>query len=80
MAPGGSVTLSNISQTLAVPGAIFVAGYNLGLLTTGVNTIPTDFTSVIDAANTIQLSQSTNTVDVDALDDDHRPRRDPGLR
>ena len=27
---GGTVTLSGINQTLAVPAAIFVAGYNLG--------------------------------------------------
>jgi hypothetical protein len=59
---GSNYTLSNIHETIAVPGAIFVAGYNLGLLTTGVNNIPTDFTSVIDAANTTQLSQTTNTV------------------
>ena len=59
---GTNYTLSGIHQDLAVPGAIFVAGYNLGLLTTGSNTIPADLHSIIDAANTTQLSQSTNTV------------------
>ena len=62
VAAGGSLTLSGIHQNLAVPGAIFVAGYNLGLLTTGSNSINADLHSVIDAANTVQLSQSTNTV------------------
>ena len=61
-----------------MPGAIFVAGYNLGLLTTGSNTIPADLTPVIDASNTVEGSQTTNTVEYDARDDDHRPRRVPG--
>src|SRR6266487_3938494 len=52
--PGGSVTLSAINQTIAVPGAIFVAGYNLGLLTVGPNTIPATVHDVIDASNTVQ--------------------------
>ena len=30
----------NLTQTANVPGAIFVAGYNLGLLVEGANTIP----------------------------------------
>ncbi|MGZ4105612.1 MAG: hypothetical protein ACXVP8_10150, partial [Actinomycetota bacterium] len=62
VAPGASVTLSNISLTMAVPAAIFLAGYNLGLLTVGVNNIPGDIHEVIDASNTVELSQSTNTV------------------
>lgn|SRR5574341_1831932 len=35
--PGGSFQLTNISQTLALPGTIFVAGYNLGRLVVGTN-------------------------------------------
>jgi K319L-like, PKD domain len=63
VSPGDTVTLSNISQTLAVPGAIFVAGYNLGLLTVGQNNINATLHSVIDGSNTVQGSQSTNNVD-----------------
>jgi hypothetical protein len=62
-APGGTLTLSGIHQNLAVPPAIFVAGYNLGLLTTGSNSIPATLHSVIDATNTVQGSQTTNNVD-----------------
>ncbi len=36
--PGGTVTLDNLTQTANVPGAIFVAGYNLGLLVVGRRT------------------------------------------
>jgi hypothetical protein len=60
--PGALFGLTNINQTLAVPGSVFVAGYNLGLLTAGPNTIPTDVHSVIDAPNTVQAQQTTNTV------------------
>jgi hypothetical protein len=61
VAPGGAVTLSNNSQSAAVPGAFFVAGYNLGFLAAGPNTIPADVHSVIDATNTVEGSQATNT-------------------
>src|SRR5918996_2210742 len=37
VAPGGSTTTTGLSQSGAVPGAIFVAGYNLGLLVQGNN-------------------------------------------
>ena len=40
VAPGGTVALTNIQQQANVPGTIFVAGYNLGLLELGSNTIP----------------------------------------
>src|SRR6266545_5561913 len=63
VSPGDAVTLSNFSQTIAVPGAIFVAGYNLGLLTVGQNNIPATLHSVIDGSNTVQGSQTTNNVD-----------------
>jgi hypothetical protein len=76
-APGGTVTLSNINQTLAVPPGIFVAGYNLGLLSEGANSIPATLHSVIDAANTAQGSETTNNVDVTIsttiTDPDHNP-------
>jgi hypothetical protein len=60
---GNPLTLSNIQESLTVPGAIFVSGYNLGLLTTGSNSIPATAHSVIDASNTVQGSQTTNNVD-----------------
>src|SRR5215211_2342402 len=37
VAPGGATTTSSLGQSAAIPGAIFVAGYNLGLLQQGVN-------------------------------------------
>ena len=40
VSPGGTVTLSNIQQSAAIPPAVFVAGYNAGVLTTGVNNVP----------------------------------------
>jgi hypothetical protein len=74
---GKSVTLGNIQQTLAVPGAIFVAGYNLGLLSEGPNSIPATLHSVIDAVNTVQGSQTTNnddtTISTTITDPDHAP-------
>ena len=60
MAPGGTVTLSNLSQTANVPGAIFVAGYNLGLLTVGPNTIPATVSTFIEGTNTVEGVQQTN--------------------
>ena len=65
---GDPVTLSNIQQTLAVPGTIFVTGYNLGLLgaVDGPNiptekTIPATATTRIKATNTVEGTQTTNT-------------------
>ncbi len=49
VAPGGATTSTGLSQQGAVPGAIFVAGYNLGLLVVGPNTIPTTVTTKIEA-------------------------------
>jgi hypothetical protein len=60
--PGGSVPLSGIQQQLSIPGAIFVAGYNLGVLTVGQNTIPINVRSTIEATNTVQGQQNTSTV------------------
>lgn len=59
---GGPVQLSGLHQQIAIPGGIFVAGYNLGVLSAGENTIPINLRTVIDGANTTQGSQSTNTV------------------
>ena len=60
VAPGGATTTTGLSQTGAVPGAIFVAGYNLGLLVVGNNNIPATVNTKIEATNTTQLVQTTN--------------------
>ena len=60
--PGGTVTLDNLTQTANVPGAIFVAGYNLGLLTVGQNTIPATVSTFIEGTNTVEGVQQTNFV------------------
>ncbi len=62
VAPGDSVALTNIQQSANVPGTIFVAGYNLGLLTVGPNTIPTSVVTTIEGTNTVEGTQTTNTV------------------
>jgi hypothetical protein len=59
---GTAVTLSGIQESLTVPGEIFVAGYNLGVLTVGPNSIPATAHTLIDASNTVQGSQATNDV------------------
>ena len=63
VSPGGTVTLSNIHQDLAIPPAVFVAGYNAGVLTTGTNVVPvTNIHSVIAGTNTVEGTQTTNNV------------------
>ena len=60
-APGQSLTLTNIQQSLDLPGSIFVAGYNLGLLTIGPNTVPATVSTRIEGTNTLEGTQDTNT-------------------
>jgi K319L-like, PKD domain len=62
VAPGGATTTTGLSQQAAIPGAIFVAGYNLGLLVVGTNNIPANVRSTIEATNTVQGQQLTNVV------------------
>ena len=54
--PGGATTTSGLSQGAAIPGAIFVAGYNLGLLVVGANNVPANVRRKIEATNTVQGS------------------------
>jgi Ca2+-binding RTX toxin-like protein len=61
VAPGSTITLSNINQTVSIPAFIFVRGYNLGLLTVGTNNMPADVKTVIDGTNTVEGQQTTNT-------------------
>ena len=60
MAPGGTTTTTGLSQQGAVPGAIFVAGYNLGLLDEGANTIPATVNTKIEGTNTTQGTQASS--------------------
>jgi hypothetical protein len=59
---GNTISLTGIQQQTGVPGAIFVAGYNLGLLTQGVNNIPVNVSTVIEGTNTVEGQQTTPTV------------------
>ena len=59
MAPGGTTTITVTDG--AVPGAVFVAGYILGLLVEGTNNIPANVNADIEATNTVPV-QTTNTV------------------
>ena len=54
---GGVVTLSGVSFTAAVPATLLVSGYNLGLLTTGANTIPVKGWVAIAGTNTAEAKQ-----------------------
>ena len=60
VAPGGATTTTGLSQQGAVPGAIFVAGYNLGLLVEGVNNIPATVKTKIEGTNTTQGTQTSS--------------------
>jgi hypothetical protein len=75
--PGSPFTLSGVSQTLALPGALFVAGYNLGLLVEGVNNVPATDVMTIEGTNTTPAVQNTSTestsVTFTITDPDHTP-------
>jgi Calx-beta domain/K319L-like, PKD domain len=60
VAAGGSTTTTGLSQDGAVPGAIFVAGYNLGLLQQGNNNIPATVNTKIEGTNTTQGTQTSS--------------------
>jgi hypothetical protein len=51
--------LTDLRQTLFLPGKFFVPGYNFGLLQTGLNTVPGKVRTNIEGTNTVQTSQST---------------------
>ncbi len=59
---GGTVPLTGLQQQVSVPGAIFVAGYNLGLLDMGENTIAINARTTVEGTNTVQGQQNTATV------------------
>ncbi len=56
--PGESFTLSNINLTVAVPGDVFVVGYNLGLITDG-QTLPGNVETRIEGTHTVEGVQSS---------------------
>jgi hypothetical protein len=58
---GQTVTLSGTSAAVDVPGTLFLAGYRLGLLQLGSNTIPADGEVKVSASNTSQ-HDATKTV------------------
>ena len=68
--PGGARGdghLEQHHQTAAIPPAVFVAGYNAGVLMTGNNNIPvTNIHSVIAGTNTVQGTQTTNNASTTA--------------
>jgi hypothetical protein len=76
--PGNSVTLEEIKQELAIPPAVFVAGYNAGVLTTGLNEIPTELLMRIIGTNTVEGEQLTNTVSTLAQTTISDPDGEPG--
>jgi hypothetical protein len=60
VAPNGSVTLSNINQTLDVPASVFLTGYRAFVLNVGVNTVPAELQTRIEGTNTVEGIQNTN--------------------
>jgi len=77
VAAGGTITLSNLQQTANVPGSIFVAGYNLGLLQEGNNNIPATVSTFIEGTNTVEGTKQTNfastSISTTITDPDHTP-------
>lgn len=59
VAPGATFTASGLKVDLALPGSIFVAGYNLGLLQNGA-TLPGDVRGTIEGLNTVEGTQNTS--------------------
>jgi hypothetical protein len=75
---GASVQLTSISQSLSLPGFTFVAGYNVGLLQEGVNTIPGSVRTVIEGSNTVQGTQMTPSTSVAVTTTINDPDNVPG--
>jgi hypothetical protein len=59
---GNTISLTGIQQQVGVPPTVFLAGYNLGLLHTGANTVPVSLRTVIEGTNTTEGEQTTPTV------------------
>jgi hypothetical protein len=69
--PANSVTLSGVKFTAAVPATLLIAGYNLGLLTAGNNSIPVKgwvsliATGTTDVKKMVQFSTTVTTTITD---------------
>jgi hypothetical protein len=69
--PANSVTLSGVKFTAAVPATLLIAGYNLGLLTVGANSIPVKGWVSIAGSGTVEAKkalQFTTTVSTTITD------------
>ena len=63
----------------AIPPAVFIAGYNAGVLMTGPNNIPvTNIHTVIEGTNTTQGTQTTNIATATAVTTITDPDGSPG--
>ncbi len=78
VSPGGAITLTGHIQQVAVPGTIFVAGYNLGLLEEGVNNIPANVKTEIEGTNTSQGKQTRSMRPTAVSTTIERSQRVPG--
>jgi hypothetical protein len=73
---GGVITLSGVNFQASVPATLLIAGYNLGLLTVGANSIPVRGWVGIAGANTtegVAVRQFTATVSTTVGDPDGIP-------
>src|SRR5262245_6484227 len=59
--PGGTVTVSNLTMTVFLPGDLFAAGYNAGFLTNG-QTVPGNARVAVEGVNTVEGVQNTAQV------------------
>jgi hypothetical protein len=75
---GGPVQLSGLQQQVSIPGTIFVAGYNLGVLTVGDNTIPGNLRTVIEGTNTAQGRQTAGPANFSVTTTITDPDGNPG--
>jgi hypothetical protein len=75
---GAQFQLAGISQTLFLPGALFVAGYNLGLLPEGQATVPGNVRTIIEATNTVEGTQTTPVINVSIVTTINDPDNIPG--
>lgn len=61
---GDTLTLAGATFSIDVPPTVLLAGYGLGLLSTGVNSIPADVIVSLSASNTSEGTQALPSVSV----------------
>ena len=59
-----TVSISGATVDAFFPAAILVAGYNLGFLTTGPNSVAADMTFTINGTNTVEGSQALGPITI----------------